>query len=73
MHVPAYRKHKSTKQAVVTVRVADGSRKDLYLGRHGTAASKKEYNRVLALLSHVFNLARKWSEREPHHRARHRT
>jgi hypothetical protein len=41
--VPAYRKHKSTGQAVVTI---DG--KDRYLGTHGTAASKAEYRRIVA-------------------------
>jgi integrase len=40
---PKYRLHKGTGQAVVTL---DG--KDIYLGRHGTAASKAEYDRLIA-------------------------
>jgi integrase len=49
--VPVYRRHKPTNQAVCTVRVAGGGRKDLYLGRWGSAASKAEYNRVVALIA----------------------
>jgi hypothetical protein len=37
---PAYRKHKATGQAVVTL-----SDRDVYLGPHGTKASKDEYDR----------------------------
>jgi integrase len=37
---PAYRKHKATGQAVVTL-----SGRDFYLGPHGSAASKAEYDR----------------------------
>lgn len=39
---PSYRKHKATGQAVVTL-----SGKDPYLGRYGTAASKREHDRLL--------------------------
>jgi hypothetical protein len=41
--VPKYRKHKPTGQAVVTL-----GGKDHYLGRHGTAASKERYVRLIA-------------------------
>ena len=41
--VPSYRRHKPTGQAVVTL----GGR-EFYLGRYGTAASRKEYNRRIA-------------------------
>jgi integrase len=41
--VPSYRKHKPTGQAVVTL-----NGKDRYLGCHGTAASKAEYDRLIA-------------------------
>lgn len=41
--IPNYRKHKATGQAVVTI-----NGKDFYLGRHGTAASKKAYDRLIA-------------------------
>lgn len=41
--VPSYRKHKATGQAVVTL-----SGKDHYLGHHGTAASRAEYDRLVA-------------------------
>lgn len=40
---PKYRKHKPTGQAVVTL---DG--RDFYLGKHGTAASRREYDRLIA-------------------------
>ncbi|HEX8916620.1 MAG TPA: site-specific integrase [Humisphaera sp.] len=40
--VPTYRKHKRTGNAVVTV----GGR-DVYLGPHGTAASRRAYDRVV--------------------------
>jgi integrase len=41
-NVPSYRRHKPTGQAVVTL----GGR-DYYLGRHGTAASRAEYDRLV--------------------------
>src|SRR4051794_31666809 len=40
---PSYRLHKPTGQAVVTL-----SGQDRYLGKHGTAASLAEYDRVIA-------------------------
>jgi hypothetical protein len=40
---PTYRCHKPTGQAVVTI---DG--KDIYLGKHGSEASKAEYDRIIA-------------------------
>lgn len=48
--VPTYRLHAASGQAVSTVRLSDGSRKDLYLGIHGTAASRAEYQRIVALV-----------------------
>jgi integrase len=41
--VPSYRKHKPTGQAVVTL-----NGKDHYLGHYGTAASRAEYDRLIA-------------------------
>src|SRR5262245_27746868 len=41
---PAYRKHKGTGQAVVTL-----NGKDHYLGIHGTHASKDAYDRLIAV------------------------
>ena len=41
--VPTYRHHKPSGQAVVTL---DG--RDHYLGKHGTEASKQEYDRLIA-------------------------
>jgi len=41
-HVPKYRKHRSSGQALVTL----GGR-DYYLGPHGTKASKIEYDRLI--------------------------
>ncbi len=43
VRVPNYRRHKATGQAVVTL---DG--RDFYLGKWGTAASRAEYNRLIA-------------------------
>jgi integrase len=43
IHVPAYRLHKPSGQAVVTV----GGR-TIYLGKHRTAASRQAYNRTVA-------------------------
>jgi integrase len=40
--LPAYRKHKSSGQAVVTL-----NGRDHYLGPHGSAASRKEYDRLV--------------------------
>ena len=45
--VPAYRFHKATGQAVVTVRTATG-RRDVYLGPYNSPESKTAYARVLA-------------------------
>jgi hypothetical protein len=39
---PVYRLHKRTGQAVVTI---DG--RDLYLGKHGTVASREAYQRTI--------------------------
>ncbi len=41
VRVPSYRLHRPTRQAVVTL---DG--RDIYLGKHGSAASRKEYRRL---------------------------
>ena len=46
--VPTYRKHKQSGQAVVTLTDDLGSRRDVLLGKYGTAASRTEYARVLA-------------------------
>ena len=42
-HIPAYRRHKSTGQAVVTV-----NGRDFYLGQDNTAASRRKYDRMIA-------------------------
>jgi len=41
--VPGYRRQKSTGQGIVTL-----NGKDHYLGRYGTAASKAEYDKLVA-------------------------
>jgi integrase len=46
--VPTYRLHKQSGQAVTTLRLPDGGRKDVLLGVYDTDASKAEYQRVLA-------------------------
>src|SRR5262245_48732356 len=48
-HVPAYRLHKQSGQAIVTVTV-NGKRRDILLGKHGSPESQEEYARVLARL-----------------------
>jgi hypothetical protein len=37
-HVPSYRRHKATGQAIVTLPDGLGNRRDVLLGRHGTSA-----------------------------------
>jgi integrase len=46
--VPSYRLHKQSGQAVVTLPDGLGGRRDVLLGRHGSAESRAEYARVLA-------------------------
>ncbi len=41
--VPAYRKHRGSGQAIVTL-----NGKDFYLGPHGSKVSKGEYDRLIA-------------------------
>ncbi|HET6576314.1 MAG TPA: site-specific integrase [Fimbriiglobus sp.] len=48
--VPVYRRHKPTNQAVCTIRLSGGGSKQLYLGRYKSAASRAEYERVVALV-----------------------
>lgn len=45
--LPKYRRHKPSGQAVVTLSDPAGTRRDYYLGAYGSAASKKEYNRLI--------------------------
>src|SRR5262245_45201057 len=45
---PSYRLHKASGQAIVTLPDGIGGRRDILLGQYGTAASRKEYRRVLA-------------------------
>src|SRR5262249_33619616 len=47
-HIPAYRLHKQSGQAVVTLPDGFGRRRDILLGKYGTPESRKEYARVLA-------------------------
>ena len=49
--VPTLRHHRPTNQAVTTVRLPDGGTKDFYLGKHGSAAARNEYARVVALVA----------------------
>lgn len=46
-HVPTYRLHKQSGQAIVTLPDGFGGRRDILLGTYGTAESRKEYARVL--------------------------
>jgi hypothetical protein len=47
-HVPTYRLHKQSGQAVVTLPDGLAGRRDVLLGKHGTPESRQEYARVLA-------------------------
>lgn len=42
-HIPSYRQHKPSKQAIVTL-----SGRDFYLGAYGTEESRREYDRLVA-------------------------
>jgi integrase len=46
-HIPAYRLHKQSGQAIVTLPDGFGRRRDVLLGKFGTPESRKEYARVL--------------------------
>lgn len=46
--IPVYRLHKQSGQAIVTVRTADGKRRDITLGEYGSPESKAEYERIIA-------------------------
>lgn len=45
--IPAYRRHKSSGQAVVTLTDESGQRRDVLLGKYNTQASRQEYARVI--------------------------
>jgi hypothetical protein len=46
--IPTYRRHQSFGQAVVTVADSTEQRREVLLGKYGTAHSHKEYARVIA-------------------------
>jgi integrase len=46
--IPAYRLHRQSGQAIVTLPDGLGGRRDVLLGKHGTAKSRVEYARVIA-------------------------
>jgi integrase len=48
---PVYRLHRPSGRAVCTVRLPNGTRKDLYLGPYDTAAARAEYGRVAAVVA----------------------
>jgi integrase len=48
LNVPSYRLHKQSGQAVVTLADGLGGRRDVLLGKHGTAESRQEYTRIIA-------------------------
>jgi integrase len=47
-HIPTYRKHKQSGQAVVTLTDGLGGRRDVLLGKYGTTESRTEYARIIA-------------------------
>src|SRR5947209_8406962 len=49
--VPVYRHHKPTGRAVCTVRLPGGRKQDLYLGKFKSAASRVEFNHIVALVA----------------------
>ena len=48
LRIPTYRRHKQSGQAIVTLPNGLGGRRDILLGKYGTAASRAEYARVIA-------------------------
>ncbi len=46
--IPSYRLHEQSGQAIVILIDPTGRRRDILLGKHGTAESRQEYARVLA-------------------------
>jgi integrase len=49
-HIPTYRLHKQSGQAIVTIS-ANGTRRDVLLGQYGSPESRTEYQRVIAELN----------------------
>ncbi len=47
-HVPSYRLHRQSGQAVVTLSDGLGGRRDVLLGKYGTKESRVEYARIIA-------------------------
>ena len=48
VHVPTYRHHKQSGQAIVTLADGMGGRRDVLLGKYGSPESRAEYARVIA-------------------------
>jgi phage terminase large subunit-like protein len=48
LFVPTYRRHKQSGQAIVTLTDGAGGRRDVLLGKHGSADSRREYLRVIS-------------------------
>jgi hypothetical protein len=46
--LPSYRRHKQSGQAIVTLPDGIGGRRDVLLGKYGSATSRKEYDRVIS-------------------------
>jgi integrase len=49
--VPSYRFHKPSGQAVVTIRLPGGERRDIYLGEFNSPDSRREYARIISELA----------------------
>jgi integrase len=49
--IPSYRHHKASGQAIVTIRTANGDRRDVYLGVYNSNESRAEYARLVAELA----------------------
>jgi integrase len=47
-HIPSYRLHKQSGQAIVTLSDGLGNRRDVLLGKHGSPESRQEYGRIIA-------------------------
>jgi integrase len=45
--LPSYRRHRQSGQAIVTLTDGAGNRRDVLLGKYGTAASRQEYVKVI--------------------------
>jgi hypothetical protein len=64
-HVPSYRRHKQSGQAIVTLPDGLGGRRDRLLGKYGTKQSRMEYARVIFLGPQAQEVLKPFLDRDP--------